>query len=130
MEKLAISAADLDFEPRRADSSTLLTERRNAIRYVVSLKVAFRWTDFHGLRKQADGQTRDVSPKGAFVLATNCPPHRAKVQIEFELSPKANGSQGLRLEAEGSVLRAEHADGRAEDQGFAIQLRRTRVLAR
>ena len=130
MQRHAISAADLGFEPRRADSNALLTERRNAVRYQVSLNVTFRWSDIHGLHKQADGQTRDVSPKGAYVLATSCPPRGAKVQIEFELSPDAHGSQALRLEGEGSVLRVEPANTRAQGQGFAVQLRRTRVLTK
>ena len=120
----------MGFAPRCADPSILLTERRNAIRYLVGLKVAFRWTDVHGLQKQADGRTRDVSPKGAYVLAANGPPRGAKIQIEFELSPEPRGPHALRLEAQGSVLRVEPANGRAEHSGFAVQLRRTRVLTR
>jgi len=129
MQKHAILAFDFDCAQHRADSNNLLIERRNAIRYVVGLKVAFRWTDPQGLPRQAEGQTRDVSPKGTYVLAASCPPRAAKVQIEFELSPEAHGPQAL-LEGQGSVLRAEPANSRAENQGFAVQLRRTRVLTR
>jgi hypothetical protein len=130
MQKHAISAFEFDRAQQRIDSGTLLIEQRNAIRYVVGLKVAFRWTDPQGLSRQAEGGTRDVSPKGTYIWAASCPPRGAKVQIEFELSPEARGSQALRLEGQGSVLRAEPADSRAEHQGFAVQLRRTRVLTR
>jgi hypothetical protein len=130
IQRHAIFSADADCAHQRADSNNLLIERRNAIRYVVGLKVAFRWTDPQGLPRQAEGRTRDVSPKGAYVLAPSCPPRDARVQIEFELSPEARGSQALRLEGQGSVLRAEPADSRTEHQGFAVQLRRTRVLTR
>ena len=130
MQKHVISTFEFDRAHQRADPNALLIERRNAIRYVVGLKVAFRWTDPQGLPRQAEGRTRDVSPKGTYVLAASCPPRQAKVQIEFELSPEARGPQALRLEGQGSVLRVEPANGRAEHSGFAVQLRRTRVLTR
>lgn len=130
MQRHAIFSAEFDCAHQRADSSALPIEHRTAIRYAVSLNVAFRWTDPHGLPRQAEGRTRNVSPKGTYVLAADCPPRHAKVQIEFELSPEARGPQALRLEGQGSVLRVEPANGRAEHSGFAVQLRRTRVLTR
>jgi hypothetical protein len=130
MQKHAISALEFDRVRQRIDSNNLLIERRNAIRYVVGLKVAFRWTDPQGLPRQAEGRTRDVSPKGTYIWAADCPPRDAKVQTEFELSPEARGPQALRLEGQGSVVRAEPVNNRSEGRGFAVQLRRTRVLTR
>ena len=130
MQRHAIFSAEFDCAHQRAGSNALLIERRAAIRYVVSLNVALRWTDPQGLPRKAEGRTRDVSPKGAYVLASDGPPRHAKVQIEFELSPEARGPQALRLEGQGSVLRVEPANSQTEHSGFAVQLRRTRVLTR
>jgi hypothetical protein len=118
----------MDRAPQGPDSNTLLAEQRTAIRYAVRLHVAFRWTDGRGLRRQAEGQTRDLSPKGAYVLAANCPPCGAKVQIEIELSTAEQELRTLRLGAECSVLRVESSRTQEQGQGFAIQIRRARFL--
>jgi hypothetical protein len=60
MQKPAISAVEhMDFARQRADSNALIIEQRAAIRYLVSLKVKFRWTDVHGLPRQAGKKLLD-----------------------------------------------------------------------
>lgn len=130
MQKRTISVPEFDYPRQLAHSNTLLVERRSAIRYLVTLKVEFRWTDSHGVPRLGQGVTRDISPRGTYVLASNCPPRDTKVQIEFELSPEAHELPALQIGAEGSVLRAKPTTSRAGRQGFAVQLRGTRVLTR
>jgi PilZ domain len=108
----------------------LLIERRDAVRYVVGLGVEFRWADRGGKSKEGKGYTRDVSPKGAYISSAEGPPVGAKLQIAFELSNDVPGLQPLGLDAEGTVLRVEPTSGKPGNRGFAVQMRRTRVLTR
>lgn len=113
-----------------AESKALPFEQRAAIRYEVKLRVEFRWTDGRGNSRKSEGLTENLSPKGAYVSAVECPSPNTKVQINFELSPSASESGSLWLEAQGSILRIEAASRASENRGFAVQLWRTRAQAR
>jgi hypothetical protein len=123
------------FEPQARASSPLeskapLFEQRAAIRYRVNLRVEFGWADSCGNPRKSEGLTKNLSPRGAYVMAVGCPPPGTKVQIKFELSPCGSGSGPLWLEAQGSILRTELASGVPENRGFAVQLWRARAQTR
>lgn len=75
------------------------------------------WTDERGLRQSAKGVTRDISAGGVFVEADTPPPVGLPVRLEIVLPPLRVGTPGIRLLAEGRVLRVEPAVD--EGPGFA-----------
>lgn len=115
---------------QRAERKPLPHERRAAVRYGVRLRVELSWIDGGGSPRKSEGFTKNLSPKGAYVIAMECPPHDAKIQINFQLPPDASGSKHLWLEAQGSILRIESASEASEKRGFAVQLWRARTQAR
>jgi hypothetical protein len=123
------------FEPKAfslfgLEPKTLLAEQRAAVRYDVRLCVSFSRNDGHGDLRQANGHTKNVSPKGAYIEAGQIPPVGARLHIEFELSTDLTTKPALRLEAQGHVLRLGLPSGEAESRGFAVRLQSTRVQTR
>jgi len=114
----------------RSASQGGVTEQRISIRYVVTLSVRFQWTDRTGTIRKAEGYTRNLSSKGAFISVAQCPAVGTSVQIAFQLSPGLSGSRPLHLDAEGLVLRIEPESSRPGNRGFAVEMRRTRVQMR
>jgi hypothetical protein len=92
-------------------------ERRTNIRYRLSANAIFMWKGAGHARLRAEGITRDISPLGAFVLASSCPPVDATIQVEiFLFLPTTQGSgPKLRIRTEAQVLRIDHA----ADQGMS-----------
>jgi len=90
--------------------------------------VVVRWTDREGNLQQARGCTRDISPKGTYVIASSSPPRGAAVDLDIFLPTLTPESQALRMETGGRVLRV---DPSAEKSclGFSIQIERM-VLCR
>ncbi|MBI3668280.1 MAG: PilZ domain-containing protein [Acidobacteria bacterium] len=80
----------------------------------------FSWEGAQRRRLQAEGVTRDISVKGAFILAPTCPPVEATVQVEIFLPSLQGSGQPARIKAESRVLRVEHAAGGNGQSGFAI----------
>ena len=81
------------------------------------MPTTFMWSDERGLRQSAKGVTRNISAGGVFVEADTLPPVGLPVRLEIMLPPLRVGVPGIRLLAEGRVLRVEPA---AEDgPGFA-----------
>ena len=96
---------------------------RKAIRFPLEALTVFWWLD-SGVVKRSEGRTRDISEKGAFVLASTCPPQG--IQIGFKVFlPELSGVEcRTRVEADGHVLRVERAQGHEECEGFAILMKR------
>jgi len=113
--------------PLRAESTPAAAELRAAIRHQAALKVQFRWITSDGTSRAAKGQTRNVSPRGAFIHAVQCPPAGTGVEVSFDLSFDQLGSSPLRLEAEAQVLRIERPRDSFAKRGFAVQFRRARM---
>jgi hypothetical protein len=82
-------------------------ERRTNIRYRLSANAIFTWKGTGHACLRAEGITRDISPLGAFVLASSCPPIDATIQVEIFLSlPTTQGSgPKLRIRTEAQVVR-------------------------
>ena len=95
---------------------------RKAIRFPLEALTVFWWLD-SGVVKRSEGRTRDISEKGAFVLASTCPPQG--IQIGFKVFlPEVSGFEcRTRVEADGHVLRVERAQGHEECEGFAILMK-------
>lgn len=91
-------------------------EQRRATRYQMRVPVIFKWDDQQGLRQQGGGFTRDISTGGIFVSCPTSPPAGTAVALEVLLPPLEAEAQGLRLQADGQVVRLEESGKRG---GFA-----------
>jgi hypothetical protein len=89
--------------PRRRVDSNM----RATLRYALHTEVAFSWTGDDGSPKDGRGQTRDVSQKGAYVLASSYPPRGSAVKMSISLPPAIDTGRILRMEAQGRVVRVD-----------------------
>ena len=92
---------------------------RKDIRFPLEALTVFWWMD-SGVVKRSVGRTRDMSEKGAFVLAGTCPPQGIQIGFKVSLPALSGFEHRTRVEADGHVLRVERAQGHEEGQGFAI----------
>jgi hypothetical protein len=90
---------------------------RASIRFPLQAPVAFCWTDENGNRQQAEGSSRDISERGAFVFAATCPPVGSSVELRIPLEglPDTTG-----IDLAGSVVRVEQAHDGKGSGGFAV----------
>ena len=87
-------------------------------RYWLEVPVIFSWKDAQGIRQKHVGLTREVSVKGAFVLATTPPPLDANIKLkEFRLP--VGQAFPMRMFGRGQVVRVEPAPG-SLPAGFTV----------
>ena len=60
-----------------------LMESRKTLRFPLEAWVAFSWKDDNGMEQRAKGRSRDISERGVFVLANNCPPVGVKIALRI-----------------------------------------------
>lgn len=73
---------------------------------------------------QGRGETRDISPKGAYILTGRCPQRGAVVAITIYLPMLEGENRILSIEAEGRVLRVEPSSISGDFGGFSVQYHR------
>ena len=73
-----------------------------------------------GVVKRSEGKTRDVSERGAYVLASTCPPRGIQIGFKLYLPALSGFERKTRVEADGQVIRVKQLRGRKECEGFAI----------
>lgn len=100
-------------------SSNCATNVRAAVRYKLHAEVVFHWLDTNGETRESRGRTRDVSPKGAFVFASECPPKGTPVEMDIDLPALSGEPRTLRIRADGCVLRVEPTSALVQSSGFA-----------
>lgn len=93
---------------------------RTAVRYELCAPVVFTWIDSTGAVQERRGYTRDISPKGAFVVSSACPPQGTSLEMSVYLSVASEHSRDVRLEAQGCVLRVE-AETETRERGFSVR---------
>jgi len=96
---------------------------RRAIRYALHAKVIFAWLDERGHRHAASGCTRDISIKGAYVVATECPPRGTFLSMSVYL-PAQPDERSIRVKAEGQVMRVDPAGQTDSQSGFSVHNKR------
>jgi hypothetical protein len=99
---------------------TTSTITRTTIRFPLQVSVDYWWTDNAGRHRQGEGHSRDVSEGGAFVIAVDCPPPGASVELRMFFGAFADGTRALRMEVEGRVLRVEPSVVGTGNRGFAV----------
>lgn len=93
---------------------------RTAIRFPLKASVDFWWKDELGNAKQGEGLSRDISERGAFVFAADCPPAGSPVRLRLSLEGLPGGTRDMRMEIDGQVLRVEDPGGQSANRGFAV----------
>jgi len=119
---------------RRIDGSTLgkrftvleVMDRRRSHRYDLRTQVGFSWEDLEGIYHREESLTRDISEVGVFVVANSCPPVGTTVQLEVSFHSAT--AQGVRIQAQGRVVRVEKADPSQAHDGFAAATETIKVF--
>ena len=111
------NACGVNFQP--ATAFGVHVEKREAVRFRLSARVIFRWSDQSGARREEAGRLRDISVVGAFVFSKILPPVKAKLSLDIELPPlEKNTSERLHLKGDGEVARVENTGA---ESGFAVR---------
>ena len=102
-------------------STTGVNDARKAVRYTLRARAVFSWTDRAGLVREGRGETRDISPKGAYVLTSCCPPRGVVLAVTIYLPTLEGENRILSIEAESKVLRVEPSSISGDSAGFSLQ---------
>lgn len=95
-------------------------ERRGCTRYQLACQVRFSWANEQQKRFHGRGITRDISARGAFILAASCPPASVTVHVKILISPDPPDAPIARLKGDAQVLRVEDAHAGQGPSGFAV----------
>lgn len=95
-------------------------ERRTNKRYLIEAPVMFSWRDIHGIRLTADGVTRDIGTKSAYIESVDCPPLDILVEVEIILLFDFGIRRELRIRGVAAVKRVERPSQNNRANGFAI----------
>jgi PilZ domain-containing protein len=96
-------------------------EARASVRYRLSTPAVFSWDGHAGGRFLGEGDTRDISKGGAYILTPTCPPTGIMIQLKIFLTPPDPAGRSLRITTEGRVLRVEYPADSMARGGFAIE---------
>lgn len=94
----------------------MIMDRRLHKRFDLTAPVTYSWKDRPGVRRSAQGTTRDVSECGLFVLTDSLPP--LGTAIQFEVSFSFRDDSRVQMRARGMIVRAEPGDAE-KVRGFA-----------
>jgi hypothetical protein len=102
-----------------------MSSRRKQIRYPLKASVLYRWIDQAGLRREANGRTRDLSEAGAYVFSRQCPNEGDLVDLKFRLAalrqPHIPGNEDFDMN--GRVVRVDRSARAGVYAGFAVKSR-------
>ena len=123
--KVAMNAPPEVNEVEEGERST--NDSRSAIRYSLRAPVVYSWTDCEGVTHESEGFTRDVSPKGIFIVCADSPPQSTPLTVSIQLPVSGQDCVGeVRIEAVGKVLRLEIQDTTGNGGGFSVKNYRVR----
>ncbi len=93
---------------------------RRATRYLLDAAVLFSWGDERNVLHEGEGRTRDISERGVFVLARQCPPEGSTVLMNILLPAFPGARRILKIRAIAKVVRAESRELSEACDGFAV----------
>lgn len=97
-----------------------IRDPRRAVRYTLETQVVFSWSDIGGFPRESRGRTRDISPKGAYIIAACCPPLGALLVMSFYLPTLAGEPKGVQVQAQSRVLRIDSGSA-GRSAGFSVE---------
>ena len=97
-------------------------ESRRGMRFPVEARVVFKWVDQTGHAREGEGRTRNISERGAFVIAKKYPPRGAAVELKLFL-PRIpiTPTVGTVLMNATVVRTEERPSGSQDENGFAVE---------
>ena len=95
-------------------------DSRSTVRYALHIPVNVQWIDKRGLPRETSGCTRDVGPKGAYVLASVCPPAGAAIKLTMFLPVPGGSGRPVEVETRGRVLKVDSANDAGCCSGFSV----------
>jgi len=98
----------------------VVVDRRLSNRYPLQMPVTFAWRDVHANPHQDQGNTRDISSIGEFVLARNCPDEGAPITLDILLPRAPTAVRALWIQVEGIVVRVDQRENGKSMNGFAV----------
>jgi PilZ domain len=114
-----VSPSDKKGVSRSERANTDRSSQRSDMRYPVKARVDFWWQGedraFNG-----NGTSRDVSEKGAFVVAPTIPPLGTDVGLTFFLPKLSKAIAAVRIEVEAKVIRVDQETEAEKRGGFAV----------
>jgi hypothetical protein len=93
---------------------------RKHTRYHLGVPVIFSWKHAQESRREVVGLTRDISSKGAFILAPECPPLDSSVTLKVFFPPVRGVRQTVQIHGRGEVVRIEPVHQDEVMGGFAV----------
>ena len=93
---------------------------RKYMRYQLGVPVMFFWKDARDTQHEGVGLTRDVSVRGAYIIATSPPPLKSTIKLKAFLPQGSQAVPPLRIQGRGQVVRREAARGGKPRAGFAV----------
>ncbi len=106
-----------------------MRDPRQAVRYTLETQVVFEWSDNRGLLRQSRGRTRDISPKGAYIIAACSPPLGITLAMSFYLPTLMGEPRPVQVQAQCRVMRIDRS-GAGQCAGFSVENIRTTLCAR
>ena len=107
----------------KGSSLRIMIERRRAIRYPLQLPASFSWKDEERIVRHGEGNSRNISDKGAFVDAAILPPIGSSVELHFSLPAFSDKARKMHVQYTGETLRLEGQEQGEHCSGFAITSR-------
>jgi hypothetical protein len=99
----------------------LPSEIRSQMRYPLRAPVAFSWIGRDGERHEGRGYSRDVSERGAYVLARTYPSIGASIRLEIRFLNPRGPARANQIVMEGRVVRVEFLIAGKSNWGFAVE---------
>lgn len=100
-------------------------EVRRHIRYPLRAPAIFTWIGNDGMRREARGNTRDLSEGGAYVTTRTCPPAGIEMTLLIRFPYLTDLGQFHRIEMTGKVIRIDLPLNSRANYGFAVRSART-----
>lgn len=86
---------------------------RRETHYELAAPVTFWWLSADGSIHTGEGVTREISDRGAVVIATECPPINALIQMTIALPGSWYKRRGITLHGEGTVVHVGNSEAAA-----------------
>jgi len=97
-------------------------ESRRGMRFPVEARVLFKWVDETGHAREGEGCTRNISERGAFVIANKYPPRGASLELKLFLPRIPIIPTVVTVLMNATVVRSEERPlGSQDESGFAVE---------
>jgi hypothetical protein len=103
-------------------------ESRRGMRFPVEARVVFKWVDETGNVREGEGRSRNISERGAFVIAKKYPPRGASLELKLFLPRIPITPTVVTVIMNATVVRSEErASGSQDESGFAVEGQSTQL---